>query len=45
MEKGKLVETGSTDEVFDAPQQEYTMALLNAIPGAGLMLPPEMDVA
>ncbi|OFI39938.1 ABC transporter ATP-binding protein [Arthrobacter sp. SW1] len=40
MEKGKLVETGTTDDVFEAPQQEYTMALLNAIPGASLMLPP-----
>lgn len=40
MQKGKLVETGSTDNVFDAPQQEYTKALLNAIPGASLMLPP-----
>ncbi|MCX6500201.1 MAG: ABC transporter ATP-binding protein [Arthrobacter sp.] len=42
MERGKLVETGSTDDVFDSPQQEYTKALLNAIPGAGLMLPPEV---
>ncbi|MEC5192621.1 MULTISPECIES: ABC transporter ATP-binding protein [unclassified Arthrobacter] len=42
MEKGKLVETGSTDDVFDAPQQDYTKALLNAIPGARLMLPPEV---
>ena len=42
MEKGKLVETGSTDEVFDSPQQDYTKALLNAIPGAQLMLPPEV---
>ncbi|MHA7220881.1 ABC transporter ATP-binding protein [Arthrobacter sp. RHLT1-20] len=42
MEHGKLVETGSTDEVFDAPQQDYTKALLNAIPGARLMLPPEV---
>ncbi|MGZ4375242.1 MAG: ABC transporter ATP-binding protein, partial [Gaiellaceae bacterium] len=24
MEKGKLVETGSTDDVFDAPQKDYT---------------------
>ncbi|WP_426996462.1 dipeptide ABC transporter ATP-binding protein [Pseudarthrobacter sp. N5] len=40
MEKGKLVETGSTDDVFDSPQQDYTKALLNAIPGARLMLPP-----
>ncbi|QDY90527.1 ABC transporter ATP-binding protein [Arthrobacter sp. UKPF54-2] len=42
MEKGKLVETGSTDDVFDSPQQDYTKALLNAIPGARLMLPPEV---
>jgi peptide/nickel transport system ATP-binding protein len=42
MEKGKLVETGSTDDVFDAPQRDYTKALLNAIPGARLMLPPEV---
>ncbi len=34
MEKGKLVETGSTDDVFESPQQDYTKALLNAIPGA-----------
>jgi peptide/nickel transport system ATP-binding protein len=42
MEKGRLVETGSTDEVFESPRQEYTKALLNAIPGAKLMLPPEV---
>jgi peptide/nickel transport system ATP-binding protein len=45
MEKGRLVETGATDDVFDAPQQEYTKALLNAIPGASLMLPPEVATA
>ncbi|WP_374102018.1 ATP-binding cassette domain-containing protein [Arthrobacter sp. ISL-5] len=45
MEKGKLVETGSTDDVFDSPQQDYTKALLNAIPGAQLMLPPEVATA
>ncbi|WP_159617940.1 ABC transporter ATP-binding protein [Arthrobacter zhaoguopingii] len=41
MEKGKLVEQGSTDEVFDSPQTAYTQSLLAAIPGAGLVLPPE----
>jgi peptide/nickel transport system ATP-binding protein len=45
MEKGKLVETGSTDDVFDSPRQDYTQALLNAIPGAHLMLPPEAATA
>jgi peptide/nickel transport system ATP-binding protein len=42
MEKGRLVETGSTDDVFDSPRRDYTKALLNAIPGARLMLPPEV---
>ncbi|WP_298251760.1 ABC transporter ATP-binding protein [uncultured Arthrobacter sp.] len=41
MEKGRLVEQGTTDEVFDNPQTAYTQALLAAIPGAGLELPPE----
>jgi peptide/nickel transport system ATP-binding protein len=34
MQTGKLVEVADTDAVFDNPQQEYTRALLNAIPGA-----------
>ncbi|MFJ5695035.1 dipeptide ABC transporter ATP-binding protein [Arthrobacter sp. NPDC093125] len=42
MEKGRLVETGTTDSVFEAPQQHYTQALLNAIPGSRLKLPPEV---
>ncbi|TYC97572.1 ABC transporter ATP-binding protein [Arthrobacter echini] len=41
MEKGRLVEQGTTDDVFDNPQTAYTKALLAAIPGAGLELPPE----
>ncbi|MFJ5954856.1 dipeptide ABC transporter ATP-binding protein [Paenarthrobacter sp. NPDC092416] len=40
MEKGKLVETGSTDDVFENPRQAYTQALLDAIPGGSLLLPP-----
>jgi peptide/nickel transport system ATP-binding protein len=35
MEKGRLVETGTTDEIFDSPREEYTRRLLDAIPGAG----------
>ncbi|EMY35504.1 ABC transporter-like protein [Arthrobacter crystallopoietes BAB-32] len=42
MEKGKLVEAGTTDAVFDSPQQDYTRSLLAAIPGARLELPPEV---
>jgi len=36
MQSGKLVEHADTDAVFDNPQQEYTRALLDAIPGASL---------
>ncbi|MGB4137564.1 MAG: ABC transporter ATP-binding protein [Microbacterium sp.] len=38
MEKGRLVEQGSVDEIFANPQQEYTDRLLSAIPGASLAL-------
>ncbi|RWZ64699.1 ABC transporter ATP-binding protein [Labedella populi] len=34
MQKGRIVEAATTDEVFDNPQQEYTRKLLEAIPGA-----------
>lgn len=36
MEKGKIVEYATTDEVFHNPQQTYTQELLAAIPGANL---------
>ncbi|GGH29334.1 ABC transporter ATP-binding protein [Alsobacter metallidurans] len=32
MYQGRVVETGSTDQVCDAPQHAYTQALLSAIP-------------
>ncbi len=32
MEKGRIVETGAIEQIFDAPQQEYTRRLLSAIP-------------
>ncbi|WP_246955886.1 ABC transporter ATP-binding protein [Brachybacterium sp. Marseille-Q7125] len=38
MEKGKVVEQGTTDEVFHAPQQDYTKRLLAAIPGGDIPL-------
>ena len=37
MEKGKIVETGTADEVFFAPKEIYTKELLNAIPGTKLI--------
>ncbi|MCM3779384.1 dipeptide ABC transporter ATP-binding protein [Microbacterium hydrocarbonoxydans] len=38
MEKGKIVEQGTVDEIFAKPQQEYTERLLQAIPGASITL-------
>lgn len=38
MEKGKLVEHASVDEVYSNPKQEYTRRLLDAIPGGSIQL-------
>jgi peptide/nickel transport system ATP-binding protein len=38
MEKGKIVESSTVDEVFENPRQEYTRELLDAIPGAKITL-------
>ncbi|MHA7268916.1 ABC transporter ATP-binding protein [Arthrobacter sp. HLT1-20] len=38
MQRGRIVESASTDEVFNNPQQTYTQDLLNAIPGATLLV-------
>jgi peptide/nickel transport system ATP-binding protein len=38
MQRGRIVEAASTDQVFDSPQEQYTKELLNAIPGAGITL-------
>ncbi|MTE22870.1 ABC transporter ATP-binding protein [Microbacterium sp. ZXX196] len=38
MEKGRVVEQGSVDRVFESPEQEYTRRLLDAIPGRDLAL-------
>ena len=38
MQSGRVVEAATTDEVFNNPQQRYTQDLLNAIPGAALLV-------
>lgn len=38
MQKGRIVEASTTDEVFDNPKEQYTKDLLAAIPGANLKL-------
>lgn len=38
MQKGRIVEAATTDEVFDNPKEQYTKDLLAAIPGANLTL-------
>lgn len=38
MQRGKIVEQASVDEVFDNPREKYTQDLLAAIPGASIEL-------
>ncbi|MCD1267598.1 dipeptide ABC transporter ATP-binding protein [Microbacterium sp. MEC084] len=38
MEKGRVVEQGTVDEIFANPQEAYTQRLLDAIPGASVNL-------
>jgi peptide/nickel transport system ATP-binding protein len=38
MQKGKIVEAASVDEVFENPREKYTQELLDAIPGANVAL-------
>ncbi|GAA1056711.1 ABC transporter ATP-binding protein [Agromyces luteolus] len=38
MQKGRIVEAATTDEVFENPREQYTKDLLAAIPGANLQL-------
>ena len=38
MNKGQIVEAGTTSRIFESPTQEYTQNLLDAIPGANIRL-------
>lgn len=38
MQKGAVVEQGTTDEIFDNPKQEYTRNLINSVPGMHIEL-------
>ena len=38
MQKGRIVEKGRTDDIFNNPQQHYTRDLINAVPGLGIEL-------
>ncbi|QNE33812.1 ABC transporter ATP-binding protein [Leifsonia shinshuensis] len=43
MRKGDIVETGTVQEVFAAPQHPYTIALLDAVPHLGQREDEEID--
>ena len=45
MERGKIVEQGTVDEIFANPAEEYTRRLLDAIPGASMTLGSGGDTA
>ena len=38
MDHGKLVEAGSSDEIFNNPQRDYTRELIEAVPGRKIQL-------
>ena len=40
MNKGRIVESGTVDEVFDDPKEEYTKKLIGAIPQFAKVAPP-----
>ncbi|WP_299810358.1 ABC transporter ATP-binding protein [Tardiphaga sp.] len=45
MRRGEIVEQGETQEIFQNPQDAYTRALLDAIPGRGMFAGPGAQLA
>lgn len=43
MQKGKVIEQGSVESIYNAPQQIYTQQLLNAIPGQRQVLTADLQ--
>jgi peptide/nickel transport system ATP-binding protein len=39
MHQGKIVEEGEAEQIYNNPQQEYTLQLINAIPGRKILTP------
>jgi peptide/nickel transport system ATP-binding protein len=37
MQKGKIVEEGTSEQIWNNPKQEYTRQLIEAVPGSGLV--------
>jgi peptide/nickel transport system ATP-binding protein len=42
MQKGRIVEMGTSRQVFSNPQHEYTKTLLDAIPGQQWEIPEDL---